>query len=242
MTSNIDVIVPVYNEADGLPTFYERIRALPLEYRLVFIDNASNDKSVDIIESFDGVTLIRHSQNEGYGGSILDGIAQTDGEYIIIIDADCEFPPECLPQLAEAVQREPVVYASRMLGKGNAREANMPYLKMLGNRIISGSFNLLFRQRTTDLYTGCKALRRDVLSSIHFTQKGYEHVLEMGAKLADRGIKITEIPVDFHARSTGASKMRHVSETTKFLFLILSYYFQSCAGKLNDSKGEEKGS
>ena len=233
MTSSIDVIVPVFNEADGLRTFYDRMRALPLDYRLVFIDNASTDNSVEIIESFDDVTLIRHSENEGYGGSLLDGIANSDQEFIIIIDADCEFPPECLPELAEAVKQQPVVYASRLLGKRSAAEANMPYLKMLGNQIISRSFNFLFRQNTTDLYTGCKALRRDVLDTIELKKKGYEHVLEMGAKLADRGIKISEIPVDFSARSTGTSKMRHVSETTKFLCLILSYYFLSCLGKLN---------
>lgn len=221
-----DVIVPVYNEADGLETFYQRVQALGLNLNLIFIDNASEDRSCEIIEGFANTSLIRHQSNEGYGGSILDGIAQSTHENIIIIDADCEFPPECIPDLLKSLETSAVIHASRLKGKPDATAAGMPFMKWFGNKIISGLFNLLFHQQTTDLYTGCKALRRSALTGLDLRRKGFEHVLELSARLARRGIRIDEIAVDFAPRATGVSKMQHVSELLKFLFYLLVFFFQ----------------
>jgi hypothetical protein len=101
----------------------------------------------------------------------------------------------------------------------------MPFLKMLGNKIISSIFNFLFHQKVTDLYTGCKALNRSALNGISLERKGFEHVLELGIKLAKKGISITEVHVDFNPRRTGMSKMRHLQETSKYIYLIFYYYF-----------------
>jgi len=227
-----DVIVPVLNEADGLPRFYERVRRVSGDLNLVFIDNASHDNSVEIIKSFPNVHLIEHQQNEGYGGSIIDGIKQTTGSRIVIIDADCEYPPECVPDLLASLERNTVTYASRFLGKTTASQANMPCLKMFGNKLISSLFNMLFRQRTTDLYTGCKAFRRDCLDGIDLRRTGFEHVLELAAKLAHRGYDIAEIPVLFEPRVAGTAKMRHVSETAKFIWLLFAFFAQSKTNRL----------
>jgi dolichol-phosphate mannosyltransferase len=227
-----DIIVPVFNEADGLERFHKRLTATGVEANLVFVDNASTDNSVEIIKSFPGVTLIEHEKNEGYGGSLIDGMSQTTGSRIVIIDADCEFPPECVPDLIASLEENEVTYASRLLGKKTAADANMPSLKMFGNKFISSLFNVLFGQKTTDLYTGCKAMRRSCVEQMDFEYKGYEHVLELGARLAHRGYAIREIPVDFEARETGTSKMKHVSETTKFMLLIFAFFFRSKMKKL----------
>ncbi|MCB1615798.1 MAG: glycosyltransferase family 2 protein [Pseudomonadales bacterium] len=226
-----DVIVPVYNEAECLETFYRRVKALGIELNLIFIDNNSEDDSCKIMETFEGVTLIRHKKNEGYGGSILDGIAQSGNENIIIIDADCEFPPECIPALLENLNKNAVVHASRLKNKKSAKAAGMPYMKWLGNYLISALFNMLFKQSTTDLYTGCKALKRSALDSLALKQTGFEHVLELSARLAQKGYRIQEIPVDFVPRSTGISKMQHVSELGKFLFFLVCFYLQNPKAK-----------
>lgn len=230
--ADTDVIVPIFNEADGLERFYRRIAGTGLDINLVFIDNASTDNSVEIIQSFPNVRLIEHSRNEGYGGSLIDGMSQTTGARIVIIDADCEYPPECVPDLVASLEKNDVTYASRFLGKKTAAEANMPRLKMLGNKMISSLFNTLFRQHTTDLYTGCKAMRRSCLEQIELTHKGYEHVVELAAKLVHHGYEIREIPVDFEQRETGTSKMKHVSETTKFILLVFAFFIRSKMGRL----------
>ncbi|MGW8193935.1 MAG: glycosyltransferase family 2 protein [Desulforhopalus sp.] len=218
----VDIIVPVFNEEEILPEFHQRLTALDLDLNIVYVDNASTDNSVRLIESFGSATLIRHSVNEGYGGSILDGIAQTVNEKIIIIDADCEYPPEVVPDLIDCLDREEVVYTSRFLEKNNSF---MPITKRVGNQLISALYNLLFGQHVTDLYTGCKGFNRSALRGVSLERKGFEHVLELGVKFAGKKIHIHEIPIDFTPRHTGEAKMKHFSETVKYLYLTFRYFF-----------------
>ena len=225
--ADVDIIVPVYNEAEALPRFHERLRRTGVDMNLVFVDNASTDDSVAIIRSFPGAQLIEHEKNEGYGGSLIDGMLQTFAPRIVIIDADCEYPPECIPGLLTELEKHDVVYASRLLNKADAAEAGMNPVKMFGNKLISGLFNVLFKQNTTDLYTGCKALRRECIQGMPFKHKGFEHVLELAARLSSRGYAIHDYPVRFEQRTTGKAKMKHVSETTKFLLLLMAFYFRS---------------
>jgi glycosyltransferase involved in cell wall biosynthesis len=216
----IDIIVPVYNEEAILPEFHRRITALGLPLNLLYIDNCSTDRSVEIIAAFPGVTLIRHDRNEGYGGSILDGLTNSGNEKIIIIDADCEYPPEALPELIAKLDVADVVYTSRFL---EGRNRFMPFTKRLGNQILTTFFNLLFGQNLTDLYTGCKGLNRSALDGIAMQRKGFEHVLELAVKLARKKIVIEELAIDFSPRNTGEAKMKHLSETLKYLYLIVFY-------------------
>ena len=137
----IDVIVPVFNEEDGLPEFVKRLSALPIPVHPIFIDNASTDGSLKILRTVPDATIIEHRHNEGYGASLRDGIRRATASKIVIIDADCEYPPEAIPELAEELDRCDAVYASRFLDK---HDQTMPFLKIAGNKIISKSYNILF--------------------------------------------------------------------------------------------------
>jgi len=227
-----DVIIPVFNEADILMSFYRRICALNLDLNLIFIDNASTDNSLKIIESFANVSLIRHQTNEGYGSSLIDGMKYGCSDNIIIIDADCEYPPEAIPTILTELKEHDLVYTSRLLHRRSASESNMPYLKVLGNKVITTLFNLLFHQHTTDLYTGCKGFKRSCIDGLNFQYMGFEHVLEFACKLSHRGYQIVDIPVSFEPRITGHSKMSHLSETTKFIFLLM--FFATMRKKLTN--------
>lgn len=215
-----DIIVPVFNEEDILEQFYSRLGKLGLDLNLIFIDNGSIDSSLSILESFQDVTIIRHHSNEGYGSSLADGMRHGSCENIIIIDADCEYPPEAIPDILEELRKSDIVYASRLLDRKSAQDANMPYIKLLGNRVISGLFNVLFGQNTTDLYTGCKGFKRQCVKGVSFSRMGFEHVLEFACILSSRGYKIVDIPISYEPRNTGMSKMSHLSETLKFLYVL----------------------
>ena len=225
MEPRADIIIPVCNERDNLPALFTRLQALPdfAQYRLILVDNASSDGSAEYLQDIAGITLIRHTHNLGYGASLRSGIAAGRADAIVIIDADCEYPPECIPQLLNALQQHNVVYASRLLGKRSAEAAGMSTLKWLGNRIISGFYNRLFGRNTSDLYTGCKALRRQCLQNISLQRDGFEQVVELAAKIAARGYHIADIAVDYVPRTRGQSKMSHVTETLKYFFWLLYY-------------------
>ena len=223
MLEAIDILVPVYNEEEGLETFYKRMKNVPVAANHIFIDNASTDRTADILRSFEHVSIILHDKNEGYGGSINDGIRNSQADIILVIDADCEYPPEAIPDILRKLESEDVVYASRFL---DGRNENMPLIKRKGNQLISFLFNMFFRQKVTDLYTGCKAFRRHTLDGFAMERSGFESVLEMAVHFANSGYTISEVPVKFESRKTGVSQMKHVSEVVKFLYLLIAYFLK----------------
>lgn len=222
MNQPIDVIVPVYNEEAVLAEFYQRLSALPLPIHPIFIDNASTDATLSIVKSFPNVSVIEHSRNEGYGASLRDGIRSATSDRVVIIDADCEYPPEAIPEMVHRLERCEVIYASRFLEK---QQTKMPRLKVLGNKTITRLFNVLFDQHLTDLYTGAKAFRRSAVAALPMEQDGFEHVLELAARLARAGVRIEELHVTYQPRRTGSSKMSHLQETAKYCYFLLFYFF-----------------
>lgn len=217
----LDIIVPVLNEVATVDEFYTRVERLGLADALIFVDNASTDGTLERLAAYPRAQLIRHATNEGWGASVRDGIAASDGELIVLIDADLEYPPEAIPRLVEALERSPVVYASRFLGP---RPPGMPLARRIGNALISGMYNRLFRQHTTDLATGMKALRRNAVPLSRLRQNGFEHGAEIAVLIAFSGHQIDEIAVEYMPRQRGRSKMRHVREALKVVGFFLLYW------------------
>lgn len=215
----VDVIVPVLNEREMLPRFIQRIDALGLPLNMIFVDNGSDDGTAEYLRERADVRLIEHGRNLGYGRSLVDGMKAATARYLIIIDADCEYPPEALPGIIKALDSgAAAVYASRFLGSG---AVDMPWARAWGNRCLTAVFNRLYRQQLTDLYTGMKGLRRDIVADMAFSRDGFEHVAELAAHLARRGYAIEEVPVEYSPRRSGRSKMKHIPELFKAMSCLL---------------------
>lgn len=218
----MDVVVPVWNEVEMLPAFLARMAALPQPVRLIFVDNGSTDGTLELLRARPELTLLEHGQNLGYGQSLVDGMRLAEAPLVVIIDADCEYPPEAIGALLEKLQTATVVYTSRFL---DPSQLDMSPTRQLGNRFVSLVFNLLYGQGVTDLYTGMKAFRREAYDGIDFTRSGFEHVVELAARLARRGHRIAEVPIAYRPRQTGRSKMKHIPEAAKALWLLVKYRF-----------------
>jgi glycosyltransferase involved in cell wall biosynthesis len=216
--SGADVVVPVLNEVEMLPAFLARMAALNAPLNLIFVDNGSADGTLELLRATEGITLVEHGRNLGYGRSLADGLFAAQAERVVIIDADCEYPPEAIPALLAALDTAPAVYASRFLAGG---AVDMSPLRRTGNRFLSAVFNLLYGQGLTDLYTGMKAIKRGAYAGMPFVRPGFEHVVELAAGLALRRHHIAEVAVAYTPRSTGRSKMRHLPELLKALGVML---------------------
>jgi glycosyltransferase involved in cell wall biosynthesis len=216
------IVVPVFNEEANVDDFWARVARLGLSDALVFVDNGSTDATVPRLERH-GARIVRHATNEGYGASIRDGIMAADAERIVIIDADLEYPPEAIPEIVATLERHAAVYGSRFLGR---KRPAMPLARRLGNRLITGTYNVLFGQHTTDLYTGLKGLRRSAFPLGDLRRDGFEHVVELGVMIALAGERIHDLPVEYAPRSRGISKMRHLPETLKFVACVFGYWFR----------------
>lgn len=216
---SVDIVVPVLNEARCVDELCERVAALGLGAGLIFVDNGSTDDTVARIQRR-GLRLVRHDRDLGWGRSITDGIAAGDADLIVVMDADLEYPPEAIPAVVEALQRHPVVFASRFLGP---EPPTMSRVRLLGNRVMTGLFNVLFRQHTTDLCTGLRGMRRSALPLERLRCAGWEHAVELGAMATEAGIQIAEVPVRYEPRDRGESKMRHVAVALGLVRYMLGF-------------------
>lgn len=216
----VDVIIPVFNEEEALPGFLKQLHAVPIQLHPIFIDNGSTDNSLALLRSQEGATVVCHEQNLGYGASLRAGIRHSTAAKIIIIDADGEYSPRVIPDIVAALEHTPVVHTSRFLP---VSDSDISPVRGWGNRCITSVFNKLFQQQLTDLYTGCKGYRRSLVVNLPLSRTGFEHVLEISARLAVQGTPFAEIPVQYRARIKGSSKMQHFRETGKYFFWVLYY-------------------
>ena len=212
-------MIPIYNEESTVVELIERLRASVPQASLIFVDNASTDQTLELLGRETDIQLVRHSRNLGYGQSLVDGIRAGKGECVVVIDADLEYRPEDVPLILEALQNHPVVYGSRFL-TATRRPADISRTRLTGNRLVTGLFNGLYGQRLTDLYTGIRGFRREVLED-SYRCTGFEWVLEVSARLARRGVRLREVPVEYQARTAGSSKMRHIPEFLKFAWWLI---------------------
>lgn len=215
---DVDIVVPILNEAACVDELIDRLAAACPGARLIAVDNGSTDGTLGRLAAR-GIETVRHARNEGYGKSLRDGIERGTRSTIVTIDADLEYPPESIPRLLDALEHSPVVYGSRFL---DSRCASMSASRRLGNAALTRLFNLVCRQRLTDLYTGVKAFRRDVLAGCRFRETGFAFVVEFAAAAAHR-CRIGEVPVPYLPRSRGRSKMRHVAEAMRGLAALAQY-------------------
>jgi glycosyltransferase involved in cell wall biosynthesis len=222
---SVDVIIPVFNEETTVRPLVERLRRACPDASIVFVDNASTDRTLEILDSLAGVRVVRHDRNLGYGRSLRDGIEASGGDVVLMIDADLEYHPEDVPAIVAALAAAPAVYGSRLL-EGAEGLRTMPWTRRTGNRVVTLLFNLLFGQRLTDLYTGIRGVRRDALDWSSLGCDGFELVLEIAARLARGGATIAEVPVRYTPRTAGVSKMNHVRELLRFAIRLLRLRLQ----------------
>jgi len=215
---SVDVVVPIFNEEGNVPELLRRLRAACPAATLIFVDNASTDRTCEILAAEPEVRLIRHDRNLGYGQSLIDGVRAGTGEKVVMIDADLEYLPEDVPAIVVALDREGAVYGSRFLGPDEAR---MGWQRHTGNRVVTALFNLFFAQRITDVYTGIRGFRREALDVDTCRRPGFDFILELSAVTVRRGTRIAEVPAGYHPRRRGVSEMNHLREFVKFLFFVV---------------------
>lgn len=221
MFQTTDIVVPIYNEEKSVPELLQRLRASVPGARLIFVDNASTDSTLSLLEEGGVEDIVRHSENLGYGRSLLDGMRHGSGEHVIVIDADLEYWPEDIPAMIERLSDTDAVIGSRFLARAESPPA-MQWYRSLGNGLVTGLFNLLFGQKLTDIYTGLRAFNRRALPLDQLESGGFEFVLELSAHLVSAGVQIAEVPAGYTPRSTGTSKMKHIPEFVKFSRRLLS--------------------
>jgi glycosyltransferase involved in cell wall biosynthesis len=197
-------LIPAYNEAATIGEVLERIAALGLETKVIVIDDGSTDDTAAIAAAA-GVTVIRKA-NGGKGSAIRAGIAEAEGDIAVIQDADMEYDPVEVPELIEPIVRgaADVVFGSRLRG-GKPQRAYL-FWHLVGNRFLSLLTCVLFNTTLSDMETGYKAFRMDVIKSLDLRENAFGIEPEITGQVCKRKLRIYELPISYYGRTHDEGK------------------------------------
>ncbi len=204
----VSFIVPAYNEAATIGEVLERVEALDLDKQIIVVDDGSTDDTPRLLETWSARngTIVLRQENRGKGSAIRAAIPHLDGEITVIQDADMEYDPAEVPGLIEPIQRgaADVVYGSRLSG-GRPQRAYL-FWHLLGNRFLSLLTNVLYNTTLSDMETGYKAFRTDVLRSLDLHEDDFAIEPEITAKVCKRNLRIYELPISYYGRTYAEGK------------------------------------
>ena len=200
----VSFLVPVFNEEATIGDVLDRIAALDLDAQIVVVDDGSSDRSAELAER-DGVLVIRQ-EHRGKGAAIRAAIPFIDGDIAVIQDADMEYDPAEVPALIEPIQRgvADVVFGSRLVG-GRPQRAYLFWHKV-GNRFLSLLTGVLYNTTLTDMETGYKAFRADVLRSLDLREDGFGIEPEITGEVCRRHLRVYELPISYFGRTFAEGK------------------------------------
>jgi glycosyltransferase involved in cell wall biosynthesis len=205
----VSFIVPAHNEAASIEDVLQRVYALPLRAEVIAVDDGSTDATPAILERYagsHGLISLRHERRRGKGAAVRTGLARSTGEVVLIQDADMEYDPNEVPELIRPILDgyADVVYGSRLTG-GRPQRAYM-FWHLVGNRLLALLTNLLWNTTLSDMETGYKAFRGEIVRSFELTEDDFRIEPEITANVLDRRLRLYQLPIAYYGRAYDEGK------------------------------------
>jgi len=222
----LSVIIPVYNEKNTIIEIIRRVEAVGLAWEIIVVDDYSTDGTRDILGGLNNpsIKILFHDHNQGKGSAVRTGIAAAMGEVILIQDADLEYNPHDYPTLLKPIEDgiADVVYGSRFLG--GPRRATM-FWHMIANKLLTFATNLLYNTILSDMETGYKVFRSEVLDGMKLRAKRFNFEPEFTAKILKKKLRIFEVPITFNPRDYSEGKKIKLIDAFEAVWTLLKYRF-----------------
>lgn len=233
--TKLSIIIPVYNEEKTILDVINEIKKLKIvnvTKEAIIVDDFSTDKTRDLLKNIDdkSIKIFYHDKNLGKGAAVRTALKHSTGDVIAIQDADLEYNPQNIAKLIKPIldSNFDVVYGSRFLGKKLSllgRKKIILPLHLIGNRGLTFLTNVIYSSEITDMETGCKIFKREVIENINLKSKRFDFEPEITAKILKKGFKIKEIPIDFKPRTFKEGKKITWIDGIKAAYYLIKYKF-----------------
>lgn len=227
MNIKLSIIIPVYNEVNSLSEIVQRVQQTNLAWEIILVDDGSQDGTREILKELDGkenIRVILHEKNQGKGAAVRTGLAAARGDVLLIQDADLEYDPRDYPLLLRPIEEgiADVVYGSRFLG--GPRRVTM-FWHMVANKMLTFMTNLLYDTILSDMETGYKVFRREVIEGMPLHARRFDFEPEFTAKVLKRHYRIYEVPISFNPRDYSQGKKIKLKDAFEAVWTLLKYRF-----------------
>src|SRR6266850_1021315 len=223
----LSVVIPVYNEAETLSEVVRKVVAIPYLLEVIIVDDCSTDATPEVIrrltEMYPQVRGVRQARNAGKTAALKAGFALSSGAVVIVQDADLEYDPAEIPDVVRPIieGHADVVFGSRFLVRRAAR--TLYFYHYLANKFLTFLSNLLTNFNMTDIETGYKAFRGDIIRNMTIVSSRFGFEVEVTAKIAKLNAAIYEVPISYYGRTYDEGKKITFKDGLVAIWLVIRF-------------------
>lgn len=223
----LSVVVPAYNEEATLAGVVQKVLKVPHLLEVVVVDDCSTDATGEIAEALASahakVRVARHKKNAGKTEALKTGFQMTRGEIVIVQDADLEYDPDEIHIVIKPILEghADVVYGSRFLVRRATRV--LYFYHYLANKFLTFCSNVFTNLNMTDVETGYKAFRGEIIRNMIITSRGFGFEIEVTAKIAKLGCAIYEVPISYYGRTYDEGKKIGMADGVEAFWLVFRF-------------------
>ena len=223
----LSVVVPVYNEANTLAEVVRKLLKVPCLLEIIVVDDCSTDGTAqqarELAAKHSQVRVIHHERNAGKTAALKSGFALTTGQVVIVQDADLEYDPSEIYEVIRPILEghADVVFGSRFLVRRTARV--LYFYHYIANKLLTYLSNFLTNLNMTDVETGYKAFRGEIIRNMTIVSTGFGFEVEVVAKIAKLKVAIYEVPISYYGRTYEEGKKIVFTDGLIALWLVIRF-------------------
>jgi glycosyltransferase involved in cell wall biosynthesis len=223
----LSVVVPAYNEAGTLGEVVRKLLSVPCLLEVIIVDDCSTDGTGELAgrlaEKHSQVRFVRHERNSGKTAALKSGFALTTGEVVMIQDADLEYDPAEIYGVIRPILEghADVVFGSRFLVHKATRV--LYFYHYLANKFLTFLCNSLTNLNMTDIETGYKAFRGEIIRNMRIVSSGFGFEVEVTAKIAKLKVAIYEVPISYYGRTYAEGKKIFLKDGLIAIWLVVRF-------------------